>query len=209
MTLTLSSRHDGRLCVLECDRPHCQVVDPSPLPEPGFVLQPGLLLLWAFWRRRSVLSAERSRTPRSFAAILLFLAVLQVIPGSAEAVQIGLVPTASTVELGETFGVNVVVSELGAEIVSAYDLDLMYDESILTFVSLSFGTLLDPSLSDSLLSSGVVDFAQVSLASDATLLAAQPGSFTLAMITFDATGLGSSSLSLLLDDVNDVKGLLP
>jgi hypothetical protein len=58
-----------------------------------------------------------------------------------------------------------------------------------------------------LTTAGVVDFAQLSLLSDASLLALQGGdSFVLATLGFDTVGFGTSPLDFVFDAVNDLKG---
>ncbi len=138
---------------------------------------------------------------------------LCLIPFSATAITIGFEPASQTVEVGDTLSVDVVVSDLGGEIVSAYDLDITYDASILTATDVSFGLLLGDEawwevLNDSDLSTpGLVDLAQVSLLSDAELDALQPDDeFTLATIEFLAIDLGESSLDFVFDAFNDIKG---
>ena len=141
------------------------------------------------------------------AALTLLLASV------AQATTIGFAPSSTTVEFGDSITLDVVISDLGGEIVSAYDLDLIYNSALLSATSVTFGPSLgDESLfevfSDSdLTGPGVVDFAQLSLLSDASLLALQGGdSFVLASVSFDVTGTGTSTLDFVFDPVNDIKG---
>jgi uncharacterized protein (DUF433 family) len=110
-----------------------------------------------------------------------------------------------------TVGVDVVVGNLGNEIVSAYDLDVTYDVGALTFANLTFSLNLgDSSLFEALEgvvdTAGLVDFFSVSLLSDDDLFALQGGGpVTLATIEF--TGSDASSLAFAnWGDFNDVKG---
>jgi hypothetical protein len=132
-------------------------------------------------------------------------------------ISLDVVPFSTSVMPGDSFSIDVVVSELGGEVVSAFDLDLSYDSSVVDATGVTFGLYLgDPAaavpeaFTDVVLSPGLVDFAEVSLLSDAQLLALQTGpapfSFSLATISFDALTFGTSPLTL--SDNVDVKGLL-
>lgn len=144
----------------------------------------------------------------AFTALALFFA-----GAPASAVTIGFAPATQTVPPGDFFTVDVVVSDLAGEVVAAYDLDLVYDAAILSATTVSFGPLLgDGSASEvfedfDLTNPGVVDFAQLSLLSDADLLALQPGAFVLATIGFQALSPGTSPLELVFDAGNGVTGL--
>lgn len=136
---------------------------------------------------------------------------------SAHAIGLKITPTSQTVGLGDSASVDIEVYDLGAEIVAAFDLDLLYDPAILDATDVEFGSELSLGMpfifslpSEDLSIPGVVDFAEVSLLPDAFLSAIQPDSFTLATISFDAIGLGTSALTLVVNDdplFNDVKGL--
>jgi hypothetical protein len=128
-------------------------------------------------------------------------------------ISLDVIPSSTTVMPGDSFSIDVVVSDLGLEVVSAFDLDLSYDPTIVDATGVTFGTYLgDPALFEAftaaVLSPGLVDFAEVSLLSDAQLLALQTGMdpFSLATISFDALALGTSPLTFSGDV--DVKGLL-
>jgi hypothetical protein len=132
----------------------------------------------------------------------------------AAAVPIQFEPSVSEVGLGDVFSIDVLVSGLAGEIVSAYDLDVLYRSDVIAATAVEFTPLLGDELLFEAFNDfdvsmpGVVDFAQVSLLPDADLLALQGGSgFTLATILFEAVGLGVSPLDFVLDPVNDVKGL--
>lgn len=142
--------------------------------------------------------------------------------GPSSATLLSFSPSTNTVNVGDTFDVDVVISDLYAangprEIVSAFDLDVLYDSAVLDATSVTFGAFLDPlgiglSFQDIDLSvPGVIDIAELSLYFDFELEALQPDSFTLATLSFDAIGAGASSLlfdqnSLPLPGFFDVKG---
>lgn len=120
--------------------------------------------------------------------------------------------------VGGTFlNVRVVVSGLGTEIVSAYDLDVAYNTALLSFVSVTFNPanlLGDPALFESFrgstgASGGIVDAAEVSDLSDADLFAIQAGG-PLSLLTIRFSILDELSnnygLAFIWDRFNDVKG---
>jgi hypothetical protein len=124
----------------------------------------------------------------------------------AQAIAIYFDPFSSTTALGATVGVDVVVSGLSGsgaggshEVVSAFDLDVLFDRSILSFNYLVFSDALGVVDSDALTSfgatSGRIDFASLSLFGNADLLAFQGDQIVLASLYFDAIGLGTSFLT--------------
>ena len=149
--------------------------------------------------------------------------------GASSATLLSFSPSTNTVNVGDTFDVDVVISDLYAtdgsrEIVSAFDLDVLYDSAVLNATGVIFGTSLGLNVSDdpfdffadalvaSDLSPGRVDLAELSYLFNSELLALQPNdSFTLATLSFDAIGLGISSLTF--DPIEfpgvDVKGYDP
>lgn len=121
----------------------------------------------------------------------------------------------SAVTAGTTLSVGVEVANLAGDIVSAYDLNVKYDSSLLTNPSVIFGTLLGNASAFEVLESGtgtdtapgLVDFAAVSLLSDATLLALQApnATVTLATLSFDVLTNGVASLDIVFGPNDDVK----
>ena len=150
---------------------------------------------------------------RLFLGLLTSLVVL-VWAISSHAISLDFVPANQTVVVGTPVTVDVVISGLNAanEIVSAFDLDVTYDSSILSATNVTFGLDLgDPSNFEALTaftlsSPGVVDFAELSLLSDTDLAILQGDSVTLATLGFDSLDVGTSPLNFVLDQFNDVKG---
>ncbi|MBW2275344.1 MAG: hypothetical protein JRG96_18920 [Deltaproteobacteria bacterium] len=153
------------------------------------------------------------RMTKSLALAALVSACSALLAFGAHAASIGFVPSSQTVAPGDLASVDVVVSDLAGEIVSAYDLDITYDDSVISAQSVvltsalgnesSFEAFYDSDLS----TSGVVDIAGLSLLSDAELLSRQGGdSVVLATITFRAGDAGTSSLDFVFDAFNDIKG---
>jgi hypothetical protein len=133
-----------------------------------------------------------------------------------EAMSISFQPAAQTINGGDFFAVDVIVSGLSSanEIVSAFDLDVTYNPSILEGTGVTFSALLgDTALFEAdngaVLTSGRIDFWMLSYLSDAELVALmQPNSFSLATLSFLTLGAGTTNL--LFDPVTapgiDVKG---
>lgn len=123
-----------------------------------------------------------------------------------------LTPSVTNVTTGQTVTVSVDVTDLGGQIVSAYDLDVGFSAGLLSWTQTLFGGLLgDPSLFESLQdsseSSGVVDLAELSLLADADLDVLQPGDTVhLADLEFLATADGQLSFGLIWGPGQDVKG---
>lgn len=126
---------------------------------------------------------------------------------TVSAISLQLLPSVQVVNLNvsSNFNVDVVISGLDAEIpneiVSAFDLDVLYDATIFRATGVDFGPLLgDPTLFEAQTSAntsvaGVVDLAEISFLFDSELSSMQPGSFTLATLSFRALQDGSSFLS--------------
>lgn len=124
--------------------------------------------------------------------------------------------------VGAGGSVDVVVEDLGGDIVAAYDLDVSYDASALTFTGFAFSselgdltpfdplTLCSPEFCGDVLDlGGLVDFWGLSLLGDAALFGRQNGdSVTLATLKFDGTDFSSLAFVNWGTGLptNDVKG---
>jgi hypothetical protein len=132
------------------------------------------------------------------AAGLLFCSLA----GTAQAIVIQFVPAAQTVSLGATVEVDVVISDLAggaAPSLGAFDLDVTFDPGILAPTAVTFGPFLgDPSLMEAVTGFtfflGLWDLFETSFLSGLELDALQPDPFLLATLSFEAVGLGTSSL---------------
>jgi len=163
----------------------------------------------------SLFAALRDARPRPIlGGVMVLLALGAAIAAPASAVTIGFAPGTQGVALGDAAQVDLVFSDLGGEIISAYDLDLTYDPTVLAATGVTFSTALGDELffesfnAVDLSSPGVVDLAQLSLLSDADLAALQPGdSVAVATLYFDAIGAGTAEFGFVFDEFNDVKGL--
>jgi hypothetical protein len=112
---------------------------------------------------------------------------------------------------GGNLVVGIVVSDLGTDIVSAFDIDVSYNTSLLSFMDVTFGNMLGgpaDSIQASGAAGGVVDAAEVSLLEDDAIFAIQNGGpVTLVTIRFGIEGAGDDyGLAFIWDQFNDVKG---
>ena len=121
----------------------------------------------------------------------------------AEALVISTSPgTQAGVTAGSLVTVTVAASGLGADALGSYDISLGYSASLFSSPAVSFSTALgDPSLLQVITSTGgstgVAEFADVSLLTAAQLQALQPASFPLATLSFRAIGNGTATFSLV------------
>lgn len=137
----------------------------------------------------------------------LIIAVCMTVTCSAQAALLS-VKGPAQVTTGQHFSVDIVVSGLESIDLSAYDFEVNFDASILSFNSYTLGTsLTDPvfgmsDLSRALVSAGKVNLAEVSFLLDFT---AQASRFVVATLNFTAQAAGVSQFTL--DPVDAADGL--
>lgn len=135
-------------------------------------------------------------TKRLLAALAI---VCMAQTSTVHAALLSLEPDTALVDNGDTVSLALVVSGLGnftADSLGAFDVSVTYDAAALSFANYTLGdfflgdtslfTALDVSGGDT---GGVVNVAQVSLLSAATLNIRQPDNFILAFLNFDVIGL--------------------
>jgi len=131
-----------------------------------------------------------------------------------------LAPPSATVTTGDTVNVEVSIGGLGnPPSVGAFDLSVGFDPAILSPTAVTFGPFLgDESLFEALTAfdfsvPGVVEFAEVSLLTPAELDALQSSGFSLATLSFVATGNGTTSFDFIgdrrIDDAFGNKLIVP
>ena len=154
---------------------------------------------------------KKSRLMCAFCACV-FTVVMFV--SSVQAATISIVPSSQTINVSETTAADLVISGLGnftSPSLGGFDIDVTFDDSILSFNSETFGTLLGASIQGVDTSTpGVVSLFEVSLESVSTLDGLQPDSFLLATLMFDGIALGTSQLGfgyVLLSDA--IAGEIP
>jgi hypothetical protein len=133
-------------------------------------------------------------------------------------ITLSIAPASQTVFVGSITSVDISISglgELSPVSLSAFDLNLMFDPTILAFNNASFG---DPvlgdqldlfgfgSLFDSEAVSGVVNLFELSFDLPDDLDSYQAGAFTLATVSFGTIGTGTSLLSLDINALGDARG---
>ena len=135
-------------------------------------------------------------------------AVLLLAGTAAHAISLGFSPTDQAVGVGSSVDVDLVISGLGdfmPDSLGVFDLDVLYDSAILGLTNVAFG---DPGLGDQLdlfgfgsltgvgAVAGGTNIYEISFDSPLDLDTLQPGSFTLARLTFDVLAQGKSPLDL-------------
>jgi hypothetical protein len=127
---------------------------------------------------------------------------------------VGLVPSASSVRVGQTLTIIISVPGLESvtphQMVSAFDLDVRYDPSTLQFNTLVFGPSLAPSFQLSRPPTpGLIDAAELSRQTEAGLGQQQGNRVTLVTLTFTALVVGTSTVELVPHPRfgQDIKGL--
>ena len=133
------------------------------------------------------------------------------------AINLNINPTTQT---GNSVEIGIAISGLdsgAAPSLSTYDLDLKYDSNQLSFVGAAFG---DPVLGNQLdllnfgsnltaaeiSSSGVVNLFELSFDSPGELNSLQADSFTLATLTFNVLGAGTSQFDIVINALGDADG---
>lgn len=141
----------------------------------------------------------------AYAMIALAALAGSMAAAPANAITIDFYPVNANVALGESFAVDVVVwglpdAQPGGEIVSAFDLDVLYDANVLSASGFEFSDALGLVGIDALTSSstqpGRIDFASVSFLDSSSLFGLQDlDRLVLGRLLFDAIGLGESLLT--------------
>ncbi len=132
-----------------------------------------------------------------FAGLLAGLLAAQ----GAHALSVSLDPAALTAPAGGSLAFNVRISDLGAEVLSTYDISVSFDAAILNLSSVTFGTAMNLGVLDTVNQGringpGTVNLVDTATASDPDLLAGQADSFVLFRLNFTGAGVGSSAINL-------------
>lgn len=113
------------------------------------------------------------------------------------------------IEVGNSIDLVISISDLGADDLSAFNIDLGFDDNLLNFTGYTLGTDLIDSFfgqedfSFGQTSDGVVNIAELSWLIDFSL---QPTAFVLATLSFDTLVAGIADFSIL--DIELVDGLM-
>jgi hypothetical protein len=146
--------------------------------------------------------------------ILAAVALAALVPPSAAAVTLEVIPSTTTASIGDTVTVDVVISDLGnlaAPSLGTFDLDLQYNSAVFSFGGAVFGPELgDPMAAEAITTTtpgmGVVNLLELSLLSPAILNANQPDTFTLFTASFDAVAAGTAVFTVASNALGDENG---
>lgn len=145
----------------------------------------------------------------SFFISALFIGLI-FITGTASAVSLKIDPSLSNVALGDPLSISIVASDFAADqSLGAFDLDLNFDNTILSLGNVSFGNQLSGGLGsyqETIPGSGKIGLLEVSYESIVNLNNNQAPSFFLANLTFNTIGQGQFPLVLSVNDLSDAEG---
>lgn len=122
------------------------------------------------------------------------------LPASGQGLRLDLGPDTATITLPGTTTLDLVLSGLDADaqIVSSYDIFLSYDPAFVNALTVTFGDSLGgpagSSSSFDLSVPGAIGLFEVSFLDDSALAALQGDLVTLASLTFEGIGVGTSSV---------------
>ena len=141
---------------------------------------------------------------------IFFLLCFMAAGAQAFGASVSLLPDSQTIGVGDTADFDLWISGLGsykAPSLGAFDLDIMFDQNILAFGSLIFGSSLGSSDSSvDTTTPGVVALDETSFLLTSELYTYQPESFILASLTFTMINLGFSDLTLEKVVLSDAPG---
>ncbi|WP_347986290.1 cohesin domain-containing protein [Methylomonas sp. AM2-LC] len=120
-------------------------------------------------------------------------------------------PTTQSVAQGSQVSFNIDISGLGSGLtLGTYDLSLSFNSTLLAYSSIQFGTGLNlfglGDIQSVTPGAGNVEVFELSLDSAGALNVFQQHQFTLATLTFDTLGKGTSPVSLSLKALGDAYG---
>jgi hypothetical protein len=140
---------------------------------------------------------------KKYFVLVTLIFCVSVLPASA--VQLSLNPQTMNVNVGDSFTIDLIASQLGSDIIADFDIDVLYDASQASFSDYTLGTSLgDVSLfeaadfSNGEVNAGAIDLAEVSLLTDPELTTLQSGlnEILLASLTFDCIAPGTSLIEI-------------
>ncbi len=159
---------------------------------------------------------------KTFKVIIIMGFLILLTSGSALASiltpDLGFDPVSQSVSLGTPVDVALTIQGLGDNVapsLSTFDLDIIFDPSILSFSSVVYGdTLLGDQLdlfgfgsfTQTTPGIGSVNLFELSLDLSDDLNNLQAGAFTLATLTFNTVGMGISPLGIAINALGDANG---
>ena len=137
---------------------------------------------------------------KKISIVLLVLSSVCMQSTQVQAALISFAPSSQSVGLGDPVTVDLRISGLGDDILTAFDLDIGFDDSILGFQSFTFGTGLDVGFFGTINgvfdSGGTVNVFELSFDDDQDLKDFQPNDFILGTFDFSTLSVGTSALSI-------------
>lgn len=133
--------------------------------------------------------------------IVGMLAGLLAATSAQAALTVGFSPTSNSATVGNALSYDVRISDLGAEILSTFDISVSYNTALLGLSSVVYGSGLNlGNLADSVqFNSGTVNVTETSLLLDSALLAGQANDFVLFTLNFSGLAAGTTALGLTLN----------
>ncbi len=152
-------------------------------------------------------------------SIICLFTLFCLFPTSGQSLTLDVIPMDQKVTIGDLVYFDIVISDLvsgGAPSISAFDLDVSFDESILAFDSVTFGDAilgdqLDlwmlGSVNGSSHSVGSVNIFELSFDLAVDLEDFQADEFTIASFSFSTLSTGTSGLGLSVNSIGDSWGI--
>ena len=136
-----------------------------------------------------------------WAVVLLLAAVAQLSPRAAAAVSIAVVPSQTSLNVGDSLSVTLEASALAGAAVGAFDVDLGFDPARFSLSGVTFGSALGDvgageQLTDVVSGTGSVSLGTVSLLDPVTLAGLQTDPLALVTLVFEAVGAGTGAFTI-------------
>ena len=154
------------------------------------------------------MTKDRLQDSRSLCLVLVFISCsMLVVVSPAFAGTLGFNPRSSTVVLGQSVMVDVVVSELGSETIGSIDLNVQFNPTKLQLNGVIFGLGLgDPALLEALTNfqtfplspiAEIVNFSEISFLDDRSLSLLQGEFVSVAILSFQGVSVGMDTLRFM------------
>ncbi len=137
---------------------------------------------------------------------ILCLFMLVGLSFQTQATLISFDPVSQTTDVGSDVSFDLRISDLGDDILTGFDINVSFDDTILSFVGFTFGTGLDTFGFGTLNSvinygGGLVNVFELSFDFDEDLMLFQPNDFVLGTFTFTGIKAGTSELVIAYFDL--------
>jgi len=137
-----------------------------------------------------------------------------LLPNNSEAISLYFSPSPTTTSLGNPVSIDIFIDGLGQQqppSLGAFDLDISFTDTILSFNQAQFSTQLDLGNFGSIQNTStpatnIINIAELSLEDSSLLNATQPASFRLATLNFNTLSVGASTLAFPRVIVSDADG---